>query len=226
VTVKRTIGSKGDPKAGDNVVSIRGPHAERSAAMRKRLIEAAIECLTKLGYGATTLQVVTDKADASRGAILHHFPSKVDLMIAVAEYAAGKQNRHVARLLANTKPGMDRFLALTTATWDAMQRPPAIALLEIMMASRSDPELGVRFPPVIEALEQSQREGVWKEAQSVGITDRAQVEAMSWLHNAAMRGLAMELMFSRDARKADAAMELLRKYKSWITDDLAGKQRD
>lgn len=210
-------------KDGDNVVAIRGPHAERTAAMRKRLIEAAIECLTKSGYGATTLQTVTDTAGASRGAILHHFPSKVDLMIAVAEYAAGKQNRQVARLLANTQPGMDRFLALTMATWDAMQRPPAIALLEIMMGSRSDPELGERFPAVNEALEKFQREGVWEQAQSIGITDRAQVEAMSWLHNAAMRGLAMELMFSKDIRRANAAMKLLKRYKGWLTGELVVK---
>jgi len=213
-------------KAGDNVVAIRGPHAERTAAMRKRLIEAAIECLTRSGYGATTLQTVTDAAGASRGAILHHFPSKVDLMIAVAEFAAEKQNRHVARMLANTQPGMDRFLAITMATWDAMQRPPAIALLEIMMGSRSDPELGARFPAVNEALEKYQREGVWEQAQSVGITDKAQIEAMTWLHNAAMRGLAMELMFSKDIRRANSAMKLLKRYKGWLTGELVVKAFD
>ncbi len=213
-------------KARANVVAIRGPHAERSAAMRKRLIEAAIECLTELGYGATTLQVVTDRAGASRGAILHHFPSKVDLMIAVSEYAAGKQNRQVARLLADTAPGMDRFLGITMATWDAMQRPPAIALLEIMMGSRSDAELGARFPAVIDALEKHQREGVWEQAQSVGITDKAQIEAMTWLHNAAMRGLAMELMFSRDLPKTNAAMKLLKNYKIWLTSQMIAKAQD
>lgn len=213
-------------KAGDSVVAIRGPHAERTAAMRKRLIDAAIECLTKAGYGATTLQTVTDAAGASRGAILHHFPSKVDLMIAVAEYAAEKQNRHVARLLVNTQPGMDRYLAITMATWDAMQRPPAIALLEIMMGSRSDPELGARFPAVNEALEKYQREGVWEQAQSIGITDKAQVEAMAWLHNAAMRGLAMELMFSKDIRRANSAMKLLKRYKGWLTGELVVKAFD
>lgn len=213
-------------KGADNVVAIRGPHAERTAAMRKRLIDAAIECLTKAGYGATTLQTVTDTAGASRGAILHHFPSKVDLMIAVAEYAAEKQNRHVSRMLANTQPGMERFLAVTMATWDAMQRPPAIALLEIMMGSRSDPELGARFPAVIEALEKYQREGVWEQAESVGITDKAQVEAMTWLHTAAMRGLALELMFSKDVRRANAAMKLLKRYKGWLTGELVVKAFD
>jgi AcrR family transcriptional regulator len=204
-------------KEADNVVAIRGPHAERTAAMRKRLIDAAIDCLGKLGYGATTLQEVTAAAGVSRGAILHHFPNKVDLMIAVAEYAAEKQNRHVAKLLADTTPGMDRYLAITMATWDAMQRPPAIALLEIMMGSRSDKELGARFPAVIAALEKYQRDGVWEQAQSAGITDKAQIEAMVHLHNAAMRGLALELMFSRDEKKAASAMKLLVRYKRELT---------
>jgi AcrR family transcriptional regulator len=210
-------------KSGEPTAAVRGPHAERTAAMRKRLVEAGIECLTELGYSATTLQVVTDRAGASRGAVLHHFPNKVDLMIAIAEYAAEKQNRHVARLLANTEPGMDRYLKITMATWDAMQQPPAIALLELMMGSRSDPELGARFPAVIAALEKYQREGVWEQAQSVGISDKLEVEAMTWLHNAAMRGLALELMFSKDLRRANMAMKLLRRYKSWLTGELVTK---
>ncbi len=213
--------TKKDAKAPAN--GVRGPHAERTAAMRKRLIDAAIECLGKLGYGATTLQLVTDAAGVSRGAVLHHFPTRVDLMIAVAEYAAGKQNRHVARLLAETKPGMERYLAITMATWDAMTKPPAIALLEIMMGSRSDPELGARFPAVIEALETYQREGVWEQAQSVGITDKATIEAMAHLHTAAMRGLALELMFSGDQKKAAGGMKLLKRYKRELTDSLKAK---
>jgi len=202
---------------------VRGPHAERTAAMRKRLIEAAIDCLNRLGYAATTLQVVTDAAGVSRGAVLHHFPNKVDLMLAVAEYAAEKQNRLVSRLLANTVPGMDRYLAITMATWEAMTRPPAIALHEIMVGSRSDPELGEQFPAVLENLQKSQLEGVWEQAQSVGITDRAAIEAMCHLHNAAMRGLSIELHITGDRAKADAAMRLLRSYKNDLTGDLVTK---
>ena len=191
---------------------LRGSHADRTAAMRKRLIDAAIECICDLGYGATTLQVVTDRAGVSRGAVLHHFPNKVDLMVAIAEYAAGKQNRLVARLLADTEPGMDRYLKITMATWEAMIRPPAIALNEPMVGSRSDPKLRARFPAVIEALEKYQREGVWEQAKSVGITDQPAIDAMTYLHNAAMRGLATELMFSGNRPRAEAAMNLLYRY--------------
>lgn len=210
-------------KAVEASTGVRGPHAERSAAMRLRLIEAAIDCLWRLGYGATTLQVVTDTAGVSRGAVLHHFPTRVDLMIAAAEYAAGKQNRQVRRLLADTEPGMDRYTAITMATWDAMVRPPSIALIEIMMGSRSDPELAARFPAVNEALEKYQREGVWEQAQSVGITDKAAVESMIHLHNAAMRGLVLDMMFSKDRKRAEGAMKLLVRYRKQLTEDLTRK---
>ncbi len=220
--VGKTTGQK-PGKPGAASITIRGPHAERSAAMRTRVIDAAIDCLTRLGYGATTLQVVIDTAGVSRGAVLHHFPTRVDLMIAVAEYAAGKQNRQVARLLANTEPGMDRFVAITMATWDAMVRPPSVALIEIMMGSRSDPELGARFPAVHEALEKSQREGVWEQAKAAGITDKAAVEVMSHLHNAAMRGLVLDLMFSKDRKRTDNAMKLLVRYKKQLSADLGKK---
>ncbi len=188
--------------------------------MRKRLIAAAIECLGRLGYTSTTLQAVTDSAGVSRGAMLHHFPNKSDLMVAVAEYAAGKQNRTVRRELADTSPGMDRYMAITRATWAALREPAAIALLEIMMGSRSDPDLSARFPGVIEALETGQRDAVWEQAQSVGITDRESVDAMTMLHVAAMRGLALDLMFSGNADRAEACMQLLEKYKAQLTGEL------
>lgn len=224
VTVRKAAAPKAVAPKTAGAPVVRGSHADRTAAMRKRLIDAAIESLGALGYGATTLQVVTDRAKVSRGAVLHHFPTKVDLMIAVAEYAAGKQNRHVARQLADTKPGLERYDALTMATWDAMTRAPAIALLEIMMGSRSDPELSARFPMVNDALERHQREGVWEQAQSAGITDKAAVESMVHLHNAAMRGLALELMYSGNRKRADDAMKLLHQYKIWLTTELvAGK---
>ncbi|MEZ5938589.1 MAG: TetR/AcrR family transcriptional regulator [Hyphomonadaceae bacterium] len=205
------------PQKEEARTGARGPHAERSAAMRKRLISAAIDSLCTRGFGATTLQVVTDEAGVSRGAVLHHFPTKVDLMLAVAEYAAGKQNRHVARLLADTEPGMERFLGITAATWDVMSGPPAIALLEIMMGSRSDPELRQRLAPVMGELEAAQREGVWEEAERAGIKDRETIETMVYLHIAAMRGLVLDLMFSGDAGRVDAAVKLLVQYKLGLT---------
>jgi AcrR family transcriptional regulator len=200
---------------------VRGPHAERTAAMRERLIDAAIQCLYELGYAATTTQVVTDRAGVSRGAILHHFPTKVDLMVAVAEFAAKYQDKTIRRRLADTPEGMTVYLALTEATWEVITQPPAMALLEVMMATRSDKALAERLPTVVEAFEGKQRADVWRMAQAAGLSDQATIEAMVRLHRAAMRGLAIELSLTGNRREVEASMQLLEHYKRVLTGELA-----
>lgn len=185
--------------------------------MRQRLVDAAIACLSRLGYAATTTQVVMEEAGVSRGAMLHHFPTKVDLIIAVAEAAALHQNRSVRRRLSQIPAGLDRYMALTRATWEAICQPPALALLEIMLASRSDPALGERFPQIAQQLEADQREGVWALAEDLGIRDRAAVESMVRLHVAAMRGLLIEMTFSGDRETAEIDMRLLEYHKRTLT---------
>ena len=188
--------------------------------MRQRLIDAAITCLHTVGYAATTTQLVIETAEVSRGAILHHFPTKVDLMLAIAEYAAGKQNRHVGRILREVPEGMQRFLAITDATWSAMKQPAAQAFIEIMMASRSEVELADRLAHVIESVESYQRENVWEAARALGIQDRDTVVTMVRLHVAAMRGIAIELNVQGDEATADACMQLLNRYKRTLTGEL------
>ncbi|CAN5172371.1 TetR/AcrR family transcriptional regulator [soil metagenome] len=196
---------------------VRGPHAGRTAAMQQKLIEAAIQCLHEFGYAATTTQLVTDRAGVSRGAILHHYPTKVDLMVAVAEYAARYQNKSVRRLLADVPEGMPRFLALTEATWDVVVQAPAMALLEIMMATRADAVLAARLPNVVQAFESQQSQDVWAMAEALGIIDRPAIEAMVRLHRAAMRGLAIEFSLKDNRADVEASVRLLEDYKRFVT---------
>lgn len=199
---------------------VRGPHAERTAAMRQRLIDAAIVCLYELGYAATTTQVVTDRAGVSRGAILHHFPTKVDLMVAVAEFAAAYQNQFIRERLADVQGGMQVYLALTEATWEVIIQPPAMALLEVLMATRADKALAEKLPTAVRDFEESQREDVWRMAKRLGITDRKTVDAMVRLHRAAMRGLAIEMNLSENRQEVEDAVRLLEHYKRLVTGEL------
>lgn len=198
----------------------RESQADRSAAMRLRLVHAAVTCLCRDGYAATTIQRVLEEAGVSRGAMLHHFPTRIDLMIAVAEHASGKQDRQVRRGLAGTEPGVQRYLAITAATWEAMCQEPAMALIEIMVAARSDPALAARLPAIAARLEKAQREDVWAMAEELGIKDRHTVETMVRLHRAAMRGLAIERMASGEPGSGDDAMLLLDWYKRRLTGEL------
>ena len=195
-------------------------HEERSKATRLKLIEAAIHCLRTYGYAATTTTLVAEVAQLSRGAMLHQFGAKVDLMLAVAEHVVREQNQFMKDRVQAYAPGRDRWIGLTEATWDSIKQPGSIALMEIMMASRSDADLGQRFPAVAEALAQTQRRGAWSLAQLAGITDRETVDTMSQLHRAAMQGLSVILMFSKDPTVVDPMLKLLQDYKVQLTDRL------
>jgi AcrR family transcriptional regulator len=201
-------------------------HEERSAGTQQKLIEAAILCLHRYGYSATSTALVAEVAELSRGALAHHFGAKVDLMLAVAKYVVDDQNQFMAEALRAYSRGPDRFVGLTQATWDALSKPGAIALLEIMMASRSDDALAARFPGLAAELAEIQQEGAWLIASQAGITDRAAVDAMGTLHRAAMQGLSVQLMFTPDPESLDPALNLLHWYKAQLTELLvanAGK---
>lgn len=211
-------------KARPRLSGDRGSNAERSAAMRKRLLDAAIRSLCRVGYAATTTQFVTEQAGVSRGAMLHHFPTKLDLVIAVGEYAAEAHNRCVRRALAKIPAGIDRFLALTDATWQSVREPPTLALMEILIASRSEPGLSERFPPVVRALEARQLQDVVDMAAQIGIRDGLAIEQMVRLHRATMRGLMLEQLFNGDESAAASSMELLNWYKRRLTGALATRR--
>ena len=67
---------------------------ERTAAMRERLLNATVECLYELGYAKTTTTAIVERAGVSRGAQLHHFPTKADLAIAHNAHDAAETARN------------------------------------------------------------------------------------------------------------------------------------
>ena len=81
--------------------------AQKSASTRTQIIEAAIKCLVELGYGRTTTTVIAQKAGLSRGAMLHHFPSKMDIIRAAVDYLHAKRLRAFRKAMTKVAPDGD-----------------------------------------------------------------------------------------------------------------------
>jgi AcrR family transcriptional regulator len=64
----------------------RRTQAERSETTRKQLLEAAAKLIRQNGFGGLRTIEVANLAGVSRGALLHHFPSKHALVVAVLNY--------------------------------------------------------------------------------------------------------------------------------------------
>lgn len=186
----------------------RRPQAERSADTRAKLIQAAITCLHRTGYSATTVSTVAEEAGVSRGAMTHQFPAKTDLMLAVVEavFSADAQvyNDTIAKMSAG-----DWLVALPETMWSVMSAPSGIAVMEIMLASRSDPDLGDQLRRLQGRIDA--RAHVWSEERirAAGLEPHPEAVAIHELYVAAVRGLALESTFMKNSEGVHRSLAVL-----------------
>lgn len=120
----------------------RRTQAERSEAMRERLVEATLKCLVSEGYAGTTVSKIVATAQVSRGAPVHHFPHKAALIEAAAEKLVRHFYIELGKIMLSLEDSDDRLHKLITVGWrNLMATPHTTALLELLVASRHEPEL-------------------------------------------------------------------------------------
>lgn len=121
-------------------VVARRTQAERRAASRQRLLDAAVECLAELGYGKTTLPEIVRRAGLSNGAMWRHFPSKVELLVAATQELDLLPDPATLRALDGlSKP--ERLNRAIDQLWRFSSSAHLQASIELARASRADPEL-------------------------------------------------------------------------------------
>lgn len=117
---------------------VRRTQAERSAAMRERLLDATIECLARYGYSGTSTPRIAAVAGVTRGAQIHHFRSKEDLVVAAVEHLAQQRTQAAIRELGGVRPIPDPVQTALDFIWEAHQGAMFIATVELWVASRTD----------------------------------------------------------------------------------------
>src|SRR5947209_19740075 len=91
----RAVTALPDQPPGDG-----GARARRTADSRALILEAAVACLVEDGYAGASTLAVQARAGVSRGRLLHHFPSRAELLVAAAEHVATTQLDEVGRRAA------------------------------------------------------------------------------------------------------------------------------
>jgi AcrR family transcriptional regulator len=114
---------------------------QRSAETRARLLEATIECLVRYGYNGTTTPRVAEMAGVTRGAQVHHFGSKNDLVIAALQHLAAKRTAAVVGNVGALAAAEDPIGEVLDLLWEVHQGPMFIAAVELWVAGRTDPAL-------------------------------------------------------------------------------------
>ena len=130
-----------------------GWQAQKSASTRNLILEAAIKCFVELGYARTTTTLIAKKAGLSRGAMLHHFPSKLDIVRAAVEYLHAKRLRALRKSMVKQPAGTDHVRQGVEAYWGHVRHPLFVAFFELAVAARTDKELAAILRPAQQAFE-------------------------------------------------------------------------
>jgi AcrR family transcriptional regulator len=135
------------------LVTVTGTRAEsrqeqRSRSTRLRLLDATVECRVDRGWAGTTTTVVAERAGLSRGAQLHHYPTKSALVIAAVEHLAERRAAELRAEVAALPEGSDRVEATVDLLASLFTGSLFVAALEVWVAARTDEALRAALVPV------------------------------------------------------------------------------
>src|SRR5260370_22790552 len=81
----------------------------RSADIRERLFQAALQLFAEKGFTETTVEDITNAADVGKGTFFNYFPSKDHILLAFGEMQLGKLQEAVNTARSKHEP-MPEFL--------------------------------------------------------------------------------------------------------------------
>lgn len=186
-----------------------GWQAQKSAATREQLLDAAIDCFITYGYAGTTTSKIAEHARLSRGAMLHHFPSR-DLLIqsAVKHISQRRVDSFRSDILAIPADHPERIRAGLNAYWEHLTGPLFTAFHELAVAARTDAELATILVPAIEEFEQSwyaTAQEVFPEWQPTGALFDVAMELTQHL----MEGMAIAQIHRKDDERTRRVLDWL-----------------
>lgn len=119
--------------------------------MRRRLIDATVHCLIHHGYASTTVSSIVRRAGVSRGAHLHHFPTKDSLILEATEFLMRRAYRVLGEMLLAIAEDADRVSAVVDGAWKAIYGTRHFgAYFELIIAAKHDAELATAMQKLSE----------------------------------------------------------------------------
>ena len=134
---------------------------QRSDETRRALLDAAVESLTEMGVAKTTTLEVQRRAGVSRGALLHHFPSKAELIAAAVRHLASMRGRELNEKEARLPAHGDRASAAIDLLWESFTGPIFYVTMDLRAVARTDNE----FSGMLTDVERDIRERIFHQSR-------------------------------------------------------------
>lgn len=196
----------------------------KSSETRIRILEATIDCLVERGYANLSTNEVTMRSGVSRGAMHHHFATRMALVAAAIEYTLYKRMQLFLQDYFGSTGRRSRnrnaLAAATDAYWRSVQTREYSAYLELSVAARTDSELNSHFLPLARKFDKVWREEMIRSfPQWEGLWDKLQLASDFVM--AAHLGLLLQRPVYGDSKRTRQIRELILK----VIKDLHGTEQ-
>jgi AcrR family transcriptional regulator len=122
--------------------------AERSAGTREKILNVAIDLLYQKGLRDTSTVDIARAAGVSRGALLHHYPTKEELLKEALRFLLRKEIDSIRGMANDIDRGALDTEGFFDALWEKFSGPLFMVTLEYVTASRTDPAIKSALQPV------------------------------------------------------------------------------
>jgi AcrR family transcriptional regulator len=191
----------------------RRTQAERSSATRTALLEATIECLSDVGFANTTTTEIADRAGVSRGAQLHHFPTKRELVLAAIDHVLARRLNEFRLGFAsaqNLKTISERTHAAVELLWTLSSSTTFNAWLELVVVARTDNELRLAVLEIARRFEEGVLEAFHEAFPEQA--DNPAIDTAPWFTLATLQGFALNRIIDPGDPRLTIGLQVL----SWM----------
>lgn len=177
----------------------KGRQQQRSEATQLKLMKATVECLAEQGYTGISMEKVVALAGVSRGAQVHHFPAKTLLLQASFRWMLDQLIDDLRARTASIAERRGDAQEVFRYLWrDYFAGRLFAVTMELITASRTDPELRAALVPVTERFH-AQVDECFSHLSSDTISDARLLMAVN-LTMALLRGMGVQtVLYDRPA---------------------------
>ncbi len=204
------LGARGMERAS---ATSRRTQKMRSAETRRKLVDATLDALMDVGYQNTSTSEIVRRAGVSRGALVHHFPSKADLVAAAAERMLERATDEIGELAVSLRSADMTIDDFVDHLWGEFSGRLFYVTLEYVTRARTDPELREALSPVVVKFHRALDE-IWRRFFRGTRLTGAQVDIILNLTLCLLRGMGVQTVLRDDPRYYD---ELLSTWKALLS---------
>lgn len=190
-------GVLGRSRNGGVVTRTERQQQARSRITRERLIRAALDEIYEVGYHAATTHRIAGRAQVSRGALLHHFPARADIIRAALETLLLDGTAEIKAVSGEVQAGALPLADLVESLWTLFSGRFFTLSMEMITEARNDPALRDSLIPVVQCFHTA-LDGIWIAFCNTDTRPPREARIILNLTVNLMRGMAIQTVLRPD----------------------------